>query len=68
MKKSMKTTMNNIMNETKVEKFVELSETYLRELQNANELEYLNYLKRYVCILLCSNENFMYECMYLCTT
>lgn len=48
----MKADLKRILNETNVEKFVELTEKYFERLQNADEPVFLNYLKKYIfCIV-----------------
>lgn len=42
----MKTDLKRILNETKVEKFVELTDNYFEKLQNADEQVFLNYLRK----------------------
>jgi hypothetical protein len=49
MKKEMKNEMKRILNETDEARFIELTNKYFEELQTANEVEFLNYLVKYVC-------------------
>ncbi|XP_030767273.1 uncharacterized protein LOC115891022 isoform X2 [Sitophilus oryzae] len=46
-KKTMKTDLKKILNETKVEKFAQLTQKYFQKLQNADEHVFLNYLTKY---------------------
>lgn len=46
-KKTMRTDLKKIMNETKVEKFVDLTHSYFEKLLNADEHVFLSYLKKY---------------------
>jgi hypothetical protein len=41
--------MKRILNETDEARFIELTNKYFEELQTANEVEFLNYLVKYVC-------------------
>ncbi|XP_063921912.1 uncharacterized protein LOC135136511 isoform X3 [Zophobas morio] len=47
MRKQMKQEMKRILNETNEKKFIELKDAYLNKLQEANELDFANYLLRY---------------------
>lgn len=46
LKKQMKTDMKRIINETNEDRFMELCNTYLIMLQEANETDFVNYLTR----------------------
>lgn len=45
-KKEMKKEMKRILNETREERFIELTKTYFKKLEEANEIDFLNYLQR----------------------
>lgn len=46
LKYQMKTEMKRILNETSEERFLELTNTYFRKLQESNEVHFLDYLLR----------------------
>ncbi|XP_050312263.1 uncharacterized protein LOC126747569 [Anthonomus grandis grandis] len=46
-KKSMKSDMKKILNEIKMEAFIDKTTKYFKKLENANEIAFLSYLKKY---------------------
>lgn len=54
-RKEMKGEMKRILNETSEERFAELSGSYFKKLQEANEEDFVNYLSKYVFLIIINN-------------
>lgn len=62
MKKGMKNELKRILNETRLDRFEELSRTYFLKPEVAGEIDFLNYLKKYMQITV----DYHFKIIFIC--